>query len=86
MAPAPATFSLPVDLGVDEFAAGAVGCPVHHLDRPAVQRGQLREVGIGDEARQRPGARTGHFDLALHQRLQHLKIGEQLRRSRTAWS
>jgi hypothetical protein len=65
------------DLLVDEFAAFAVGRLVHDVDRPAVQRRQLRKVSVGHEAGDGPGAGTGHLHLALHQRLHHLQVGEQ---------
>lgn len=65
------------DLSVDVFAGIAVDRLVNHPGRPAVQRGQLHEVGVRYETGQRPRARAAHFHLALYQRLGHMQIGEQ---------
>ena len=48
------------------------------LDRAAVEDRQLKEIGIGYDAGQRPASRNGHLHLPLQQRLADLQIGKEL--------
>src|SRR5882672_10267828 len=66
------------DLFREQLPRLAVDDTVHRFDRAPVKYGQLKEIRIGYDAGQAPGAGCCHLDLSLQQCLANLQIRKQL--------
>jgi hypothetical protein len=50
---------------------------MHRFDGATIKARQLQEVGVGNDAGQRPASRDCHLDLSLQQRLADLMTGRR---------